>query len=484
MRTPRFIRSLMIALVLVAVPAAAWARPSVAIGISVGIAPPVLPVYVQPVCPAEGYIWTPGYWAWDPDYGYYWVPGTWVLAPEPGLLWTPGYWGWNDSAYFWYPGYWGPEVGFYGGIDYGYGYTGVGYWGGYWNQGTFYYNRSVTNVNVTNIENVYSRPVADNVEATRTSFNGGPGGITGQATPAELAAAREAHRPPTAAQTQHERAARSNRSQWAAVNHGRPAVAATPKPAAFSGRGVVAATNRPTYYHAVARATTGAPSPAGNRMGARTQNAGANHGRPLTASRSNGSAPPRTMAHAGAHAAPAPRHDVARPTRTMAHAGAHAAPAPRHEVARPTRTMAHAGAHAAPAPRREVAPPPRHMAHAAPAPRPQVQRPIERAPRPMAHAAPPPRPQVQRPIQQAPRTMAHAAPAPRPQVQRPVARPPQVVAHSAPPPRPAPPPQRASAPRGPAPAAPRAAPPQAAPHAAASAEPQRRPGHEAGGPGR
>ena len=46
------------------------------IGVSVTIAPPELPVYEQPLCPGDGYIWTPGYWAWDGE--YYWVPGTWV----------------------------------------------------------------------------------------------------------------------------------------------------------------------------------------------------------------------------------------------------------------------------------------------------------------------------------------------------------------------------------------------------------------------
>jgi hypothetical protein len=50
--------------------------------LSVAIAPPALPVYVQPVCPGEGYIWTPGYWSYDDDGGYFWVPGTWVEAPE------------------------------------------------------------------------------------------------------------------------------------------------------------------------------------------------------------------------------------------------------------------------------------------------------------------------------------------------------------------------------------------------------------------
>ena len=88
------------------------------VAVVVRMGPPRLPVYDQPVCPDEGYLWTPGYWAWDPDAAeYYWVPGTWVLAPEPGLLWTPGYWGWVDGGYRWYPGYWAPQVGFYGGID-------------------------------------------------------------------------------------------------------------------------------------------------------------------------------------------------------------------------------------------------------------------------------------------------------------------------------------------------------------------------------
>src|SRR5215471_6717422 len=87
--------------------------------ISVSFGPPALPVYEQPLCPGEGYVWTPGYWAWDDESGYYWVPGTWVLAPV-GMLWTPGYWGWNDGYYVWYPGYWGRHVGFYGGVRYGY----------------------------------------------------------------------------------------------------------------------------------------------------------------------------------------------------------------------------------------------------------------------------------------------------------------------------------------------------------------------------
>ena len=88
-------------------------------------APPDLPVYDQPPMPAGGYVWTPGYWAWsDDDQDFYWVPGTWVLAPQPDFLWTPGYWEIADVVFFWHPGYWGRHVGFYGGINYGFGYRG------------------------------------------------------------------------------------------------------------------------------------------------------------------------------------------------------------------------------------------------------------------------------------------------------------------------------------------------------------------------
>src|SRR5580692_6540582 len=127
----RFMRFVFLAISILFVSMPFLATPASAqIGVSVSIAPPELPVYEQPICPGDGYLWTPGYWAWDGD--YYWVPGTWALAPEPGFLWTPGYWGWGGSGFFFNEGYWGPEVGFYGGINYGFGYFGHGYEGGRW----------------------------------------------------------------------------------------------------------------------------------------------------------------------------------------------------------------------------------------------------------------------------------------------------------------------------------------------------------------
>ena len=212
----------------------------VSIGVSVHIGPPALPVYAQPVCPGDGYIWIPGYWAWGAD-GYFWVPGTWVLAPRVGWLWTPGYWGWAGGVYLWHAGYWGPHIGFYGGINYGFGYTGVGYAGGYWRGGAFVYNRSVTNVNETVVHNTYNQTVINNnVTVNRVSYNGGAGGLTARPTPAEEAAGREQHMAATPVQAEHERAASSNRALLASANHGRPSVAATARPGVFTGRDVVA----------------------------------------------------------------------------------------------------------------------------------------------------------------------------------------------------------------------------------------------------
>src|SRR5712691_7816755 len=261
-------RSLLFALAVLALSAASFAQ----VGISIRIGPPALPVYEQPLCPAEGYIWTPGYWAYDYDYSdYYWVPGTWVMAPEPGFFWTPGYWGWGGDRFLFHEGYWGPRVGFYGGINYGFGYFGNGYQGGRWDNGRFFYNRSVNNVNITNIHNVYNTTVINNTTVNRVSYNGGNGGINARPTPAEEAAAHERHIPPVAAQTQHVQAARTNPQLRASANQGKPPIAATPKPGAFNDRAVVPAKQaggpyKPPANRAAAqpRANTPVPRPENN----------------------------------------------------------------------------------------------------------------------------------------------------------------------------------------------------------------------------
>lgn len=208
--------------------------------VRVDVEPPPLPVYDQPPIPEPGYLWVPGYWAWDDDVGYYWVPGTWVLPPEPELLWTPGYWGWEDGLYLFHPGYWGPHIGFYGGVIYGFGYNGVGYEGGYWRNRQFFYNRTVNNITNVSITNVYSKTVIVN-NTTHVSYNGGTGGTTARPTLEQLAAEKEHHVPPSAEQIHHVELAARDPSLSLNANHGHPKVAATAHAAVLNGPGVVAA---------------------------------------------------------------------------------------------------------------------------------------------------------------------------------------------------------------------------------------------------
>lgn len=189
--------------------------------ISITIAPPPLPVYDQPECPADGYLWTPGYWAYGDD-DYYWVPGTWILAPQPGFLWTPGYWGFEGGNYGWHSGYWGPHIGFYGGVNYGFGYFGSGFGGGRWEGGRFLCNAAVWRVNNTVVHNTYiDRTVIRNVSVNRISFNG-QGGIDARATAEEETAAREQHLEATQEQRTHEQTFIRDNNQRFSVNKGNP----------------------------------------------------------------------------------------------------------------------------------------------------------------------------------------------------------------------------------------------------------------------
>ena len=212
------------------------AQAAVFIGISVGFAPPALPVYVQPPLPAPGYIWTPGYWSYG-DAGYYWVPGVWVQPPSVGLLWTPGYWGYEGGSYLFHGGYWGPHVGFYGGVNYGFGYGGVGFFGGEWRGREFAYNSAVANFGGVHVTNVYvdRNVVIHNtiVNNNHIAYNGGPGGIQHQPSAQVQQWSREQHVAATTNQMQHQQFAAQDRSQFAAFNHGRPGTVASVNNAAY-----------------------------------------------------------------------------------------------------------------------------------------------------------------------------------------------------------------------------------------------------------
>ncbi len=221
-----------------AAPASDYAYPQAEVRVTEP--PPPLPDYEQPPCPEPGYLWTPGYWSYGGG-GYYWVPGTWVMPPQVGVLWTPGYWGWGGGVYLFHAGYWGPHVGFYGGVNYGGGYTGEGYAGGRWERDHFRYNTAVNNINTTVIHNTYNQTVINNVTVNKVSYNGGAGGIARAPSNQDQQAARERHIPPPPLQMRHIAEAAQNPELQAKFNQGRPPIAATPRPAAFTAPNIVRA---------------------------------------------------------------------------------------------------------------------------------------------------------------------------------------------------------------------------------------------------
>src|ERR1700728_1470985 len=230
MRKFSAVSSLFAGLALLSLPTVSFAG----VFLSINIAPPALQVYQQPLCPTDGYLWTPGYWGYG-NAGYYWIRGAWVAPPQAGFLWTPGYWGFSDGLYAFNAGYWGPTVGFYGGVNYGFGYGGVGFNGRRWEGGHFSYNTSVRRVNTTVIHNTYVQNVTNN--NNHTSFNGGPGGISARPSSAETATAR-AHGQTAAAPAAQQRSSNAGPAQArqaTVANREAPVNAAAARPAARIG---------------------------------------------------------------------------------------------------------------------------------------------------------------------------------------------------------------------------------------------------------
>ncbi len=204
--------ALAIPALLVMAPTIAQAQVSVGLDIRIGYAPPPIPVFAQPPLPGPDYIWIPGHWAWS-DWvdDYYWVQGYWELPPELGLLWTPAWWGWDRGGYRYHDGYWGNDVGWYGGIDYGFGYHGHGWEGGRWQNGHLAYNRAVVNLSNARVPNVYyQQTTAAAGYGPRTSYAGGAGGIQARPTPQEWRATQGPHYAPTWAQQQRVQQAATN----------------------------------------------------------------------------------------------------------------------------------------------------------------------------------------------------------------------------------------------------------------------------------
>lgn len=367
-------------------------------------APPPLPEYDQPPAPGPDYIWTPGYWAWGPA-GYYWVPGAWVEAPYYGALWTPPWWGYCGVHWCWHHGYWGPHVGYYGGIDYGFGYIGIGYFGGYWSGNRFFYNRAVTHVG-GGIRDVYERPVVYNnmrygtQPRNRVSYNGGRGGLNVQPRPTEIAASRERHEAAMPVQRQMRVEASQNRAQSFTANRGRPAEAVAAH--GFANSRGIAPTPRGVEPGRTAYAPAGQPQPNGapnrveNRLGQPQPN-----GAPNRFENRPGQPQPNA----------APNRIENRPAQPQPNAG------PNRFGNRPGQPQPNAAPNRIenrpqPQPRVENRPQPQPRVENRPQPQPQPR--MENRPQPQPRMENRPQPQPQR--MQAPRQMPqqHAAPPPRP----------------------------------------------------------------------
>jgi hypothetical protein len=316
------------------------------VSLSVNIAPPPLPIYAQPVVPGDGYIWAPGYWMWNPAQGDYdWVPGTWVLAPNPGDLWTPGYWAYDGGGYLWHAGYWGLQVGFYGGLNYGYGYNGQGYQGGRWNHGMFQYNRAASNVGSQDARNVYNARVMGHAGAARVSFNGGRAGTTARPTGAQRQLQSAPHAGLNAQQLQHEHAAMNSPAQRAAGSGGAALVAATPRPSEFTA---------PNVEHArPVAAARPAPGPAPARQGGAEPRAAA----------AGAQAPPHPPQQARVQPAPAPQVRAEPAAQVRPPQQARVQPVPQREAAPQVRAE----------PMAQARPPPQARVQAAPQRPPQEQ---------------------------------------------------------------------------------------------------------------
>jgi hypothetical protein len=129
----------------------------------------------------------------------------------------------------------GAAPGFYGGVNYGFGYGGVGFGGGMWVGGVFRYNTAVSNVNVNIVHNTYvDRTVIVNGPVNHASFNG-PNGVMARPSAQEAAYGREQHVAASQAQMAHEHAASMDRNNFAAVNRGRAATAAMSRPLSHPG---------------------------------------------------------------------------------------------------------------------------------------------------------------------------------------------------------------------------------------------------------
>lgn len=103
MKPSRLAQSLLLSLAL-AVGTAVLAQ----VSFSINIGPP--PQIFEPVPMMQpGYVWAPGYWAWNNDH-HIWVRGR-TIVQRPGYRWEPDRWEQRGSSYYRQPGSWARDNG-------------------------------------------------------------------------------------------------------------------------------------------------------------------------------------------------------------------------------------------------------------------------------------------------------------------------------------------------------------------------------------
>ena len=116
---------------LIAIGAAAYAPlPSMAqdVQLYIGSAPPA-PLYERAPAVRRGYVWSPGYWAWN-GHRHHWVTGTYIVE-RPGYVYAPPAWQQRGGRWYMEQGRWSSRGDHYAGNGYGrQGFYDNGYRGG------------------------------------------------------------------------------------------------------------------------------------------------------------------------------------------------------------------------------------------------------------------------------------------------------------------------------------------------------------------
>jgi len=71
--------------------------------VDINTAPPAPQVEVVQAA-RPGFLWIPGYWAWE-DGRHVWVEGRWIQE-RPGYMWVPEHWEQRGSKWHFERGYW------------------------------------------------------------------------------------------------------------------------------------------------------------------------------------------------------------------------------------------------------------------------------------------------------------------------------------------------------------------------------------------